>query len=115
MAWKVVFHPDFEPEFARMPQAAREGLAAAIGLIGDLGPQLGRPTVDTLAGSAFPNMKEIRFRAANGAWRTAFAFDPARQAVLLCAADKAGVGQRRFYKTLVAKADQRLKAWLKEI
>ena len=60
-------------------------------------------------------MKEVRFRAANGVWRTAFAFDPAREAVVLCAADKSGVGQRRFYKTLIAKADERFAKWLKGI
>ena len=114
MRWKVVFHPYFEPEFAAMPQAAREGLAAAMGFIGEFGPHLGRPTADTLAGSRFANMKEIRFRAANGAWRVAFAFDPKRQAVVLCAGDKAGVAQRRFYGTLIATADQRFETWLKE-
>ena len=59
-------------------------------------------------------MKEIRFRAANGAWRVAFAFDPKRQAVVLCAGDKAGVAQQRFYRMLITKADQRFKTWLKE-
>jgi hypothetical protein len=37
----------------------------------------------------------------------AFAFDPERRAILLVAGDKAGVAQRRFYKTLIAKADSR--------
>lgn len=35
------------------------------------------------------------------------AFDPERQAILLVAGDKAGVAQKRFYKTLIATADQR--------
>lgn len=52
-------------------------------------------------------MKELRFAAANGARRVAFAFDPRRQAILLVAGDKAGVNQNRFYKSLLAKADQR--------
>lgn len=37
----------------------------------------------------------------------AFAFDPARQAVILVAGDKSGVAQKRFYKGLIAKADSR--------
>ena len=37
----------------------------------------------------------------------AFAFDPERQAILLVAGDKAGVAQKRFYKTLIATADKR--------
>jgi hypothetical protein len=52
-------------------------------------------------------MKEMRFDADDGVWRVAFAFDPERQAILLVAGDKAGVAQKRFYKKLIAKADQR--------
>jgi hypothetical protein len=43
-------------------------------------------------------MKEIRFNAADGVWRVAFAFDPNRRAILLVAGDKSGIGQRQFYK-----------------
>jgi hypothetical protein len=35
-------------------------------------------------------MKELRFDAAGGVWRVAFAFDPRRQGVLLVAGDKSG-------------------------
>jgi hypothetical protein len=48
--------------------------------------------VDTLEGSRHANMKELRFEAAGGVWRVAFAFDRARRAVLLVAGDKAGKG-----------------------
>ena len=52
-------------------------------------------------------MKELRFDADDGVWRVAYAFDPERKAILLIAADKSGVGQRRFYKVLISKADAR--------
>lgn len=68
---------------------------------------MGRPHADTLAGSAYANMKELRFDADDGVWRVAFAFDPARQAILPVAGDKAGVAQKRFYKALIAKTDGR--------
>jgi len=61
-------------------------------------------------------MKELRFDAADGVWRVAFAFDPKRHAILLLAGDKSGVSERRFYKQLIAKADRRFDAhlaWLK--
>jgi len=54
-------------------------------LLEQFGPQLGRPRVDTLKGSHYGNMKELRFDAADGVWRVAFAFDPRRRAVLLIA------------------------------
>ena len=37
----------------------------------------------------------------------AFAFDPKRQAILLVGGDKGGADQRRFYKRLIAMADDR--------
>lgn len=52
-------------------------------------------------------MKEMRFEAADGAWRVAFAFDPTRAAVLLVAGDKSGVSQKRFYRSLIERADDR--------
>jgi hypothetical protein len=73
---------------------------------------LGRPRVDTLNGSSHPNMKELRFDADNGVWRVAFAFDPRRKAILLVAGDKSGVGEKRFYKELIRKADIRFDAHL---
>ena len=64
-------------------------LLAATGLLEVHGPTLGRPHVDTLKGSRYANMKDLRFDAAGGVWRVAFAFDPKRQAVILVAGDKA--------------------------
>jgi len=40
-------------------------------------------------------------------WRVSFAFDPRRRAILLIAGDKSGVSEKRFYKTLIGKADER--------
>jgi hypothetical protein len=48
---------------------------ARLGALAQFGPNLGRPNVDTLEGSDFANMKELRFRL-DGLWRFAFAFDP---------------------------------------
>jgi hypothetical protein len=39
-------------------------------------------------------MKELRFDAADGVWRVAFAFDPNRKAILLVAGDKSGVSAK---------------------
>ena len=43
------------------------------------------------------------------AWTVIYheAFDPERKAMILVAGDKVGVGQQRFYKDLIAKADAR--------
>jgi hypothetical protein len=43
------------------------------------------------------------------AWTVLYhdAFDPKRRALILVVGDKAGVAQKRFYKSLIAKADAR--------
>lgn len=112
MSWSVEFHDDFEPEFRAFEPAVQDALLAVAKLLADFGPQLGRPYADTLEGSRHANMKELRFEASDGEWRTAFAFDPRRRAILLVAGDKSGVSQRRFYKQLVAKSDRRFSAHL---
>ena len=52
-------------------------------------------------------MKELRFGWKGEVWRVAFAFDPERKAILLVGGDKGGKDQARFYKRLVATADER--------
>jgi hypothetical protein len=112
MAWIVAFYDEFEPEFLALAQPVQDELLAMAKLLADYGPQLGRPYADTLNGSAHANMKELRFAAADGAWRVAFAFDPKRNAILLVAGDKSGGSQKRFYRQLIAKADKRFSAHL---
>lgn len=115
MAWLVVVHEDLDAEIAAFPRSVRKELLAQTKLLQQIGPHLGRPHVDTLRGSTFKNMKELRFDADGGVWRVAFAFDPHRSAVLLVAADKQGIGQRRFYETLIAKADARFSSHLRHL
>ena len=107
MEWQVQLHPSFEPEFLTFPQEAQDELLAKTLLLQISGPNLRRPHVDTLNGSRYSNMKEIRFNADDGVWHVAFAFDSKRKAILLVAGDKSGGSQKQFYKQLIAKADLR--------
>jgi hypothetical protein len=103
----VEFHPEFLAEFQLFPKNVRSHAYAAIAVLAFFGPQLGRPRVDTLNGSKHSNMKELRFRAHDGAWRIAFAFDAKQKAILLVGGDKSGVSERKFYRSLIEIADRR--------
>ena len=85
MKWQVELHDEFQSEFFALPQEVRRTILAVSRLLGEFGPQLGRPRVDTLNGSRHANMKEMRFSAAGGEWRLAFVFDPVRNAIRLVA------------------------------
>jgi hypothetical protein len=114
--WRVDLHDDFVEEFHSLDPEVQDELLAHIALLEQFGPQLGRPRVDTLNESKHANMKELRFDAADGVWRVAFAFDPNRQAIILCGGDKSGMRTAmRFYKRLIDKADARFSAHLASI
>jgi hypothetical protein len=110
MPWHIDLYDDFVEEYRALDQEVQNELLAQIELLEQFGPQLGRPRVDTLNGSKHANMKELRFDAADGVWRFAFAFDPTRQAIILCGGDKSDMSEKRFYKRLIAKADARFDA-----
>lgn len=112
MEWVVEIGDEFLPEFNELHEDVRTEILAHSRLLQQFGPQLGRPRVDTLKNSRHANMKELRFDATGGVWRVVFAFDPKRKAILLVAGDKSGVGDRTFYKRLIAKADDRFEAHL---
>lgn len=115
MEWIVEFYDKFEKEFDVLHEDVRDELLAHALLLERFGPQLGRPSVDTLKGSKHANMKELRFKADNGVWRVAFAFDPRRHAILLVAGDKSGGSETRFYKELIRKADDRFSEHLSNL
>ena len=107
MPWIVSFSEEFEPEFNELPPEVQDAILACAILLEREGPSLGRPHADTLTESKHANMKELRCNAADGIWRIAFAFDPDRQAILLVGGDKSGGSEKRFYKQLIARADDR--------
>ena len=115
MPWVVEIGDEFEPEFDALNEDVRVEILDLSRLLQQFGPRLGRPRVDTLKGSRHANMKELRFEAAGGVWRLAFAFDPKRKAILLVAGDKSGVNEKRFYRELIRKADLRFDAHLARV
>ena len=105
--WSVEIAPEFEPELRALAAEVRNELLAQARVIERFGPEAKRPRVGTLKGSKHANMKELRFDAADGVWRAAFAFDPKRKAILLVAGDKSGSSEKKFYRRLIAAADER--------
>lgn len=103
--WEVLTTDCFDEWFLKQSDELRTAIYAAMGILEEIGPQLGRPHVDTLNGSDFPNMKELRIQYAGNPIRAFFAFDPARHAIVLCAGDKTGLKEKRFYRDMLQLAD----------
>jgi hypothetical protein len=84
---------------------------AALEVLEDLGPSLGRPFVDTLKGSKFANLKELRPRGNH--LRLLFIFDKARKAIVLTAGNKSNQWDK-WYKVHIPLAEKRFENYLKE-
>jgi hypothetical protein len=104
--WQVATTAEFDAWFSDLSADVQVEIIAKVELLKLLGPTLGRPHADTLNASKHANMKELRANTADQVVRVAFAFDPERIAILLVAGDKSGMSQKRFYKRLIAKADE---------
>ncbi|MDH2998802.1 diaminopimelate decarboxylase [Pasteurellaceae bacterium LFhippo2] len=85
---------------------------AGLELLTTEGPQLGRPYADTIQGSKYTNLKELRIRSRTSVFRLFFIFDPIRQAIVLCGGDKKGKNQKHFYSEMIALAEQTYEAYL---
>ena len=80
---------------------------AAIDMLEEIGPMMGRPLVDRIKGSRHHRMKELRpASSGRSEVRILFAFDPGRRAILLAAGDKAG-DWTGWYRRNVPLADER--------
>ncbi len=115
MRWAVQIGDEFMPEFQELHADVQTEIAALSLWLEQFGPRLGRPRVDTLNDSKHANMKELRFSAADGEWRVAFAFDPKRNGILLVAGDKCGISEQKFYRDLIRQADSRFDAHLRRL
>jgi hypothetical protein len=91
----------------------RHSIAAAVDRIEEYGPEPGRPYVDALNGSRFPNMKELRIQYRGRPYRILFVFDPRRNAYLILGGDKSRYA--RWYQEAIRKADEIYARYLREI
>jgi hypothetical protein len=105
--WQVQYDEDFVTEVETYPEEVRIKITAMALVLEQFGPTLSRPKADTLKGSKYPNMKELRFAVGRQAWRVAYGFDPERKGILLVAGNKQGGNARQFYERLIRVADDR--------
>jgi len=90
----------------QVDDATYELVIAALELLAERGPHLGRPLVDSVKGSRHHNMKEQRPGSTGRTeLRVLFAFDSQRTAVALVAGDKSA-NWARWYRVAIPAADE---------
>jgi hypothetical protein len=77
-------------------------------VLSEFGPNLGRPYADTIQGSKYPNLKELRIQHKNAVFRILFIFNKKRRGWLLIGGNKKGKNEKGFYKKIVKEAEDLL-------
>ncbi|MHB1559435.1 MAG: type II toxin-antitoxin system RelE/ParE family toxin [Isosphaeraceae bacterium] len=106
MPWEVILDDDFADWLRGLDAGPRQEILAGSDQLSRFGPNLGRPRVDTLKGSVYPNLKELRVQYAGEPWRILFAFDPRRRAILLVGGNKVG-DEKGWYRENIPIAEHR--------
>jgi hypothetical protein len=113
MAWEVEFTPEFGFWWEGLSADEQESVDFGVRLLQERGPYLKRPYADTVHGSKYPNMKELRCQHEGRPYRVLFAFDARRVGVLLIGGDK--TGNPRWYEEFVPRADAIYERHLSEL
>jgi hypothetical protein len=113
MEWEVLFDEEFDEWLGTVDDGLQDEIWANVEVLRQLGPNLGRPRVDTVKGSDYSNMKELRIQYQGDPWRILFAFDPRRNPILLVGGCKRG--NKRWYEEHIRIADRRFRRHLESL
>lgn len=111
--WEVEYTDEFGQWWEALAEAEQDAVARSVELLRRTGPGLGRPHADHIKLSRHPNMKELRTQCGGRPFRTFFAFDSRRAAILLIGGDK--TGDDRFYERMLPLADELYDTHLAEL
>jgi hypothetical protein len=113
MTWEVEVSDEFIAWYDSLDEEEGVSVDTAVDMLVEYGPTLGRPHADTLKGSTFTNLKELRIQHSGRPYRILFAFDPRRSAYLILGGDKAGDAD--WYVDAIRRAEAIYARHLKEI
>lgn len=111
--WDVEYTDEFEGWWNQLTVAEQESIAASVELLEVRGPDLRFPHSSGIESSRHDHMRELRTQHEGCPYRTLYAFDPRRTAILLIGGDK--TGNDRWYEEFVPVADNLYDAHLREL
>jgi hypothetical protein len=104
MKWDVEYTDEFEEWWESLSESEQEDISASVQLLEERGPNLGFPHSSSISGSKHSHMRELRTQHNGKPYRTLYAFDPRRNAILLIGGNK--TGDNRWYETHIVIADR---------
>jgi hypothetical protein len=108
---EVVGSNEFEAWFVELVDADQDSVARVVDMLEQRGVQLPHPYSSQIKGSSIA-LRELRIQSGGRPLRVFYAFDPARQAVLLIGGDK--TGDDRFYERMIPLSERIWAEYLKE-
>lgn len=111
--WKIETTDTFDEWFEALDDIDKENVLASILLLQHQGPMLSRPYADTVYGSIYNNLKELRTQSKGKPIRSFYAFNTKRQGILLCAGKKSE--SKRFYNEMIIIAECELEKHLNNV
>ena len=113
--WPIDYTKEYEDWFSVQEEENKVAINAKILLLSEFGPHLGRPYVDTVYGSKYANLKELRVSYKNTVFRILFCFDKVRNCWLLIGGNKKGKNEKLFYKNLIKQAEELIEEYLENM
>jgi len=104
--WSIGYTQEYEDWFSSQEEENKIAINAKVILLSEFGPHLGRPYVDTISGSKYKNLKELRIKFKNTVFRVLFCFDKRRDCWLLIGGNKKGKNEKEFYEKLINMAEK---------
>ena len=104
MNWEVEYTDEFDQWWSGLTEEEQVSWAASVKLLEERGPHLGFPHSSGINGSKHSDMRELRTQHLGKPYRTLYAFDPLRNAILLIGGDK--TGDDRLYDVNVLIGDR---------
>lgn len=111
--WQITTTAVFDAWMSAQNDSDRAALLAGLMVLRERGPLLPRPYADTVSGSRFSNMKELRIQSQGKPIRAFYAFDPQRTGIVLCAGNKGSA--KRFYDRMIPVADREYQHYLNRL
>lgn len=113
MPWEVEVSDEFAAWYGKLNELESVRVDAAVDMLIEYGPALARPYADTLKGSRYPNLKELRVQHEGRPYRILFAFDPRRKAYIILGGEK--TGNADWYVEAIRRAEAIYAQHLKEM
>ncbi len=102
--WDVEFTDEFRDWWDALSEEQQDDVAHSVRHLMEFGPALGFPHTTKVNSSCYPQMRELRTQSGGRPFRTLYAFDPRRSAILLIGGEK--TGDDRWYEKFVPVADR---------